>query len=301
MRKLLCVIISFFIFSFENFAQTQSGTFNPIADNTIFQENAAVSNGTGGQIFVGRTAGTSGTLSRRSFIKFNLSSIPLNATITNVTLKVTCSQVPSAAVDNIIGLQKCISSWGEGTSNGGGQGAPATTGDVTWTCRFSSGGSTCSSTWINAGGDFSPTISSSVLIRGLGDYIFPNTIDLIADVQSWVNNAAGNFGWVLKGNEAIQRNAKSFLSRESFPEATVLSVSYTVSSCSAGNTWTGTIDNKWETPGNWSCGSVPIATTNVIINNGTIIVNSNAQCKSLTVNPAAVVTVNQGFNLTVHQ
>ena len=166
----------FIIFIFAaTVAYSQTITLNPIADNTIYEENAAVSNGIGGQIFAGRTAGTSGTLSRRSLIKFNLTSIPSNATITSVALKMTCSQVPSSAVDNIIGLQKCSAAWGEGTSIGGGQGTTASIGDATWTCSFSNGGASCNNTWATVGGDFSNTVSSSVLVSGLGDYIFPSS------------------------------------------------------------------------------------------------------------------------------
>ena len=66
-----------------------------------------------------------------------------------------------------------------------------------------------------------------------------------------------------------------------------------------GNVWTGAVDNKWETPGNWSCGTVPDANANVIINSGTVTVSSNATCRSLTLNAGANVTVQTGFSLDV--
>ena len=298
MKKTFFYAILFLLIFFECNAQT--ATLYPIADNTIFEENAAVSNGIGGQIFAGRTSGTSGALSRRSLIKFNLTSIPSNANITSVTLKMACSQVPSGAIDNIIGLQKCNAAWGEGTSIGGGQGTAASIGDATWACSFSNGGASCSSAWTTAGGDFSNTISSSVLVSGLGNYIFPSSASLIADVQSWVNNTASNFGWIIKGNELIQRNAKAFLSREGNATATELTISYTVNSCAGGNTWNGTIDNKWETPGNWSCGIVPNANTDVIIPAGSIVgVNSAAECRNLQINSSAQVTINNGFTIKI--
>lgn len=66
-----------------------------------------------------------------------------------------------------------------------------------------------------------------------------------------------------------------------------------------GNTWTGAINNTWENAGNWSCGKVPDANTDVIINSGTVTVNSNVTCRSLKVSPGASVNVTGGFNLTV--
>lgn len=65
------------------------------------------------------------------------------------------------------------------------------------------------------------------------------------------------------------------------------------------NTWTGAVNNQWETPGNWSCGTVPDANTDVIVNSGTVTVNSNTSCRSLKVSPGASVQVTPGFNLTV--
>ena len=66
------------------------------------------------------------------------------------------------------------------------------------------------------------------------------------------------------------------------------------------NTWTGAINNLWETAGNWSCGAIPDANTDVIINSGTPTINSNtATCRSIIVGPGASVNVATGFKLTV--
>ena len=65
------------------------------------------------------------------------------------------------------------------------------------------------------------------------------------------------------------------------------------------NTWTGAINLVWENPGNWSCGQVPDANTDVIINSGTAVISSNVTCRKLKVSPAATVTVNSGFNLII--
>ena len=66
------------------------------------------------------------------------------------------------------------------------------------------------------------------------------------------------------------------------------------------NTWTGAVNNLWETAGNWSCGTVPDANTDVIINSGTPTISSNtATCRSIKVNAGANVNVMAGFKLTV--
>lgn len=65
------------------------------------------------------------------------------------------------------------------------------------------------------------------------------------------------------------------------------------------NTWTGAVNNSWENAGNWSCGVVPDANTDVIVNTGTVMLSSNAACRSIYINPGATFTVNNGYKLTV--
>jgi subtilisin-like proprotein convertase family protein len=65
------------------------------------------------------------------------------------------------------------------------------------------------------------------------------------------------------------------------------------------NYWSGSVSTAWENPLNWSCNAIPDANTDVYINSGTVIVNSNGICRSLNVKPGASVTVNTGFKLTV--
>ena len=66
------------------------------------------------------------------------------------------------------------------------------------------------------------------------------------------------------------------------------------------NTWTGSINNQWENPANWSCGIVPDMYTDVVVNAGAVIVvNSNVTIASLTLYNGATVTVNSGFDLTI--
>ena len=65
------------------------------------------------------------------------------------------------------------------------------------------------------------------------------------------------------------------------------------------NNWTGDADNTWENLGNWSCGVLPDANTDVLIPSGTCIVSSAAICRSLTVMPGVIFTVTAGFGITI--
>ncbi len=55
----------------------------------------------------------------------------------------------------------------------------------------------------------------------------------------------------------------------------------------------------WENAANWYCQALPDANTDVVILSGTVTVNSNAICRSLTVSRGASLIVSQGFSLTV--
>ncbi len=66
-----------------------------------------------------------------------------------------------------------------------------------------------------------------------------------------------------------------------------------------GNTWLGAVNNVWENPANWSCGTIPDIYTDVIIPSGNVQLNSNTSVNSLTISPGATLTVAAGINLTV--
>lgn len=296
MKKILFASICLLLFS-DAFSQTL--IFNPVADNTIFSENTGNSNGAGANFFVGEVGGSGGFGKRRALIKFNVSAIPAGSVVTGVSLQVFCTNVPPGSAANTVELHNCQAAWGEGTSSGLGSGAAATLNDATWNCSFANGGGGCSSSWSIAGGTFDPAISSSVTVIASGNYTFPGSAKMIADVQSWINAPATNAGWLLKGNETTPLTARGFYSREGNATASVLTVTFNPSLCPGENVWTGAVDNAWENAANWSCGSVPDLNTNVTINSGTVNLNSNRSCRSIHINPAVNFKVTAGFNLTV--
>jgi hypothetical protein len=64
------------------------------------------------------------------------------------------------------------------------------------------------------------------------------------------------------------------------------------------NYWTGASSSAWENVANWSCGKIPDANTDVIINSGIVTVGSNQTIRSLFLAPSVNLTVNPGFKLT---
>lgn len=70
-------------------------------------------------------------------------------------------------------------------------------------------------------------------------------------------------------------------------------------SIKVAETWSGAVDNQWENTANWNCGVIPDGNTDVIIKNVPVIINSNAQARSIKVSSGVSVTVNNGFNLQV--
>ena len=65
------------------------------------------------------------------------------------------------------------------------------------------------------------------------------------------------------------------------------------------DSWTGALNTDWNNAANWTCNAVPDRNTDVTINSGNLMINSNVTIRSLKVNPGATVTVNTGYTLTV--
>jgi hypothetical protein len=66
------------------------------------------------------------------------------------------------------------------------------------------------------------------------------------------------------------------------------------------NSWTGAAANtQWEDPANWSCGAVPDSNTDVVINFGTVTLNSNVTVRSLLVKAGAIFSIIGPYTLTI--
>jgi len=183
----------------------------PSKDNTLYEYDPAEgdhSNGAGFHFFAGENG--MGEL-RRGVLAFDISGIiPAGSTITAVSLTMNMSMTPAGA--ETVELHKLLADWGEGTSHapmGEGDGAPATPNDATWRHRFFD-----TIFWTNEGGDFSATVSASQSVGGIGQYTWSST-QMVADVRSWLDDPASNFGWLVLGNETTIATAKRFDTRES--------------------------------------------------------------------------------------
>lgn len=202
----------FLLFPFCGITQT-TVNIPASADNTIYADNTQNSNGSGDNFTAGRTNGGS---IRRALIRFDLSSIPPGSTITSVTLRLVMNK--SRTGTDVISLYRITKDWGEGGSNAGdpdGQGTSAQVMDATWNCGMFDGAGGCGggSTWASPGGDFVGVASASATIFNTPAAYTWSGPTVNADVQGWVNNAATNFGWILRTAEAANQTTNRFSSR----------------------------------------------------------------------------------------
>ena len=194
----------------------------PSKDNTLYEYDPVdgdTSNALGLHFFAGETA--MGEL-RRGVLAFDIAGhIPFGSTIIAVTLSLNMSRTP---LDDprTIELHKLLADWGEGTSMAPGEegdGAPATPNDATWRHRFFD-----TIFWTNEGGDFSATVSASQSVGAIGQYTW-SSAQMVADVQSWLDNPGSNFGWLVLGDESTILTSKRFDTRES-ASPPVLTIQY---------------------------------------------------------------------------
>src|SRR5579871_725846 len=201
-------------------------------DTTIYQGNPGNSNGAGQVMFVGNTGQGTAT---RALLGFDIAgNVPAGSTITNVQLQLVLDRA-AAFEFNTRGvlLVRLLADWGEGTAgqgsdgsgSGAGFGTPANGTAATWSHRFYN-----TVPWAQAGGDFAQTASGSTVV-GITSmaYVWNSTPGMVSDVQSWLDNPASNFGWLLLGDESTASTAREFFTREASDSASrpALVVTYT--------------------------------------------------------------------------
>jgi len=195
---------------------------NPAAD-TFISSGHPGKNAGGHTHFAAGRDGTGGV--RRGLVRFDVAAIPVGSTVTSVELRLRLTDVPAfGGVNSAFELYRLRAAWGEGTKVGN-NGSVATAGEATWTARFAG-----TDGWVAAGAmsDAAASASASALV-GLteGQVISWTGPGLVSDVQSWVDNPAGNFGWLLASQaEESARSARGFGSRESGANGGVLMVNY---------------------------------------------------------------------------
>lgn len=192
-------------------------TLLPVKDNTLYEPALpAVSNGAGNNFFAGRT-GTG--FKRRGLLAFNVAdSIPAGATITSVTLTLHLSRTnPFLGAPAVVELHKLLAAWGEEGSDPlaeEGSGAAADSGDATWEHAFFD-----TTLWSIPGGDFAGTVSASQTVDTLNavdslNFYSWTDVQMVADVQSWLDDPSSDFGWIVIGDEDTTTTTKRFDTRE---------------------------------------------------------------------------------------
>ena len=197
----------------------RSVNIGPSKDNTLYEDEAgSKSNGAGTHIYVGKN--NSGSI-RRGVIAFDIAdNIPPGSTVDSVTLTLHVSRTQSEL--QTVGLQRLLADWGEGDSAaalnpsgaGGGGGTDATSGDVTWVHTFFD-----TQSWNTTGGDFSPAASAQSEVGDADSSYAWSSDEMVSDVQSWLDEASFNFGWIIIGNEGQDQTTKRFDSKENSSEA----------------------------------------------------------------------------------
>jgi hypothetical protein len=198
-------------------AQTTTLQFAARADNTLYEDpNGLLSNGAGQYLFAGQIA--TGAI-RRALIVFDTSAIPAGSRVTDVQLRLHSLQ-SSASGPTAAMLHRVEADWGEAGSIAGGSeggGGPALPGDATWTHAILP-----SAAWTNLGGDFAAAPSSTTSMPVTGTFTFDKTVELIADVQDWLDGRRVNQGWLVKTGELGSSTSRRLVSRNNTQVGAVL-------------------------------------------------------------------------------
>ncbi len=186
--------------------------FEPFKDNSLYAESPN-SNGVGNWLFSGITNQPTEGNPRRALLAFDVQSlVPSDAIITDVSLQLNSDKKRDGSGPTVFDLHRLEADWGEGNSNAAGDegvGIAATTGDATWDYAFFD-----TVAWTSPGGDFSAIPSATTTIGEIGVYSW-SAPRLVDDVQSWIDGALSNYGWILLTADTTMGNARRFKSRES--------------------------------------------------------------------------------------
>ncbi|HPO13590.1 MAG TPA: proprotein convertase P-domain-containing protein, partial [Candidatus Hydrogenedentes bacterium] len=200
-----------------SFLPKQMAAIGAVKDATLyFDLYGTIANGSGQYLFAGLSDDAS-PLKRRAALQFDVASIlPADAHIVDAQLKLYHEYLNSESNASLT-ITKIARSWGEGASDAEGDeaaGTTALTDDVTWRHRFSGG-----EWWSMIGGDVQGTTTAQAAIGGEGSWTIASLpggsrAQIIADVQSWLDQPDSNNGWMLKSDESTITGVKRLASRE---------------------------------------------------------------------------------------
>jgi hypothetical protein len=201
-------------------AWSASVTIGASKDNTIFENVANRSAGGAAGVFVGTAGAQTSAAARRGLMAFDVAAaVPSGATIKGAELTLHLA-LTGGGMDQSISLHRLTVDWGEGNAGSStptvrtsGNGFTAVAGDATWNARFHT-----TTPWSNPGatGDFLPVASASTIVTDdvESPFTWLSTPAMVADVQTWLDNPAMNFGWLLiNADEVNIGTAMAFYSR----------------------------------------------------------------------------------------
>ncbi|OYW75571.1 MAG: hypothetical protein B7Z37_12675 [Verrucomicrobia bacterium 12-59-8] len=201
-----------------NAASAFSATFvtTAAADTSIYQNHPDYN--LGGTTLV---SGTNQQYSNsRALFSFDLSTLPAGAIVTSVQVSLYVTRRPDpdqhgGPVNSDFGLYRALEGWTEG-AGGAVTGAPAATGDTTWSERhYNEVGADWSTPGGQIGTDFASVPSATTSVGDVGLYLWGSSPELVADVQSWLDSPSTNYGFALiSESENLAGTARRFASRE---------------------------------------------------------------------------------------
>jgi len=211
-------------------------------DTTLYEEaSGSLANGSGTSVFCGVVGFNGGFTKRRTLLHFDVAGqLPAGARILSAELDLFVAQstafLPIPTFGHLV-----TQDWSEGATianGGGGQGGPAVAGETTWLHT-----NYPNSTWNTPGGDFAAAPSFVFDLASLGPTTAGVASGMVADIQSWLDAPATNFGWVLKTDEQVPSTARRIYSREFNSTPPSLTITY----LSPGQT--GTYGTGWPVNG----------------------------------------------------
>ena len=210
--KSSALVASLFLVLFFRPSDARAATILlPVSADTFIISSAPDNNAGGNTLLNLGTDGAGGV--RRGLLRFDLSAIPANATVTSAVLRLTVVRIPvGGPVNSNFELHRMLADWSGGTQAGN-SGAPAAEGEVTWNSRLHGTGG-----WTDPGAasDAEPTASASQFVNSISGVTYEWAgAGVIRDVRDWMNEPGSNFGWLLRSdNEESLRTARAFAALE---------------------------------------------------------------------------------------
>ena len=188
-------------------------SFPAVADAGIWEVSPTNNSGLETSIRVGNVGAMSGGLRARGLFRFDLAEkTPAGSTITSARLSLAASKTTDGQPRSFE-LRRMLVPWTEGESSWNVRFAP----DVPWS---EPGGA--------EGRDYSEIASATTTVVDGETNSWGSTTGLVADVQQWLDEPAGNHGWMLRRDEETTANtARRFNTRESSSGEPTLTVEFT--------------------------------------------------------------------------